>query len=580
MSEKHDFLHRLTPFKNFSDREIVELARICDQYAFEKGAIFAYQGDVADRTYLVNQGKLTAYKTDPRGVVLETEIFKQGDVVHGEWLLNPGVHEATLRAATEGTVYIIDTVDMQDFLDRFPSAPIFEEQTETDEEGERDPQQRREKTTDTRYQRYGVASGEVIEYQSRRTLILLAFEMILPLLGTIVMWLLIFAGGRLFEAGLSVWLAVVVVLLTLPFLGLAIYRFLDWSNDYLLMTNRHLVHQEYDLRRFAGETLTLPLDQVQSVRVDKPNFIETFLNIGTIEVTTSAQNQKLIFNKINNPAEFEQVFNKIRQREKKVSTSRTRAEVRAFLREEFAVPDALSPVTQEGESQADMEERVEGRKTRRRLRRRFGTTRTRLDDNTIIYGKHWIVIAQQVWWIVLLMLFTIGLTFVTWSMLFTIPFTFVVGGFIFLLEAAFFYYVYEDWANDVFMLTGDLVVDVDRGPFGFTENRKAAQLGNVQDVRAVRPNILAAIFRYGNVVIDTAGASAEIVFENVANPTLVQSDIFERRQHVLRKKAAAEATSRRRELGLILREFQQLQANEDLPDYALPDPDEEEIENF
>ncbi len=580
MSTKHDFLRSLSPFRNFSERELVELARICDEYRFDKGAILAYQGDLADRTYIVNEGRLAAYKTDPRGIVQETKMYERGDIVQDDWLLTPGVHDATLRAATDGSVYVVVTIEMQDFLDRFPTAPIFEEPTIVGPSSAPAPV-RREKTTDTSYQKYGVASGEVIEYQSRRTLILLAFEMVFPIVGALVTWTLLFAATRLFEGGLSLITSIFAVVLTLPFVGFAIYRYLDWANDYLLMTNRHLVHQEYDLRRFAGETLTLPLDQVQSVRVNKPNFIETFLNIGTLEVTTAAQKQKLTFSKINNPAEFEQVFNRVRQRERQVDTSRTRAEVRAFLREEFAVPAALSPILQDGESASDAAERVTKRRGHRnKLRRRIGTTRTRLDDNTIVYGKHWIVLAQQVWWLSLLMLATIGATIATWSLVFTIPFTFIVGGFVFLLEAAYFYYVYEDWANDVFMLTGDLVIDIDRGPFGFTENRKAAQLGNVQDVRAVRPNIISAIFKYGNVVIDTAGASAEIIFENVANPTLVQSDIFERRQHVIRRKQAADATSRRREFGLILREFQQLQANEDFPDYALPDSEEEDIENF
>lgn len=571
------FLGSLDPFAGFTQEQLVALFRICDEYSFDRGAVFAYQGDLADRAYIIVEGEIGAYRMDERNVLQERRVYKPGDVIKEEWLLNPGVHDGTLRAETAGLMMVIVTIELQDFLDRYPDAHIYEAAETPGTRRRITPD--RVTTTDARYRRYGVLPGEVIEYESRRTLLLLAYEMILPFVGVFVVLGIVGGASLTLELGIGLVNGLIGLLLLLPLAGLAIYRYLDWKNDYLLMTNRHLVHQEYDLRRFSGETLTLPLDQVQSVRVIKPNFIETFLNIGTIEVTTAAQRQKLVFDQITNPAEFEMKFNEVRKREREVQSSRTRADVREFLREEFAVPRAIKPLPRGDENQAQADARQQRRRSERRILRQrvFGSTRRRLNDeaNTIIYGKHWLVLAQQTWWIVLIMVFIIFATGFIYALAAPIPFTIVAGGFFFLLALAGFYYKYEDWANDVFMLSGDLVIDVDRGPFGLTENRKAAQLGNVQDVRALRPNILSALFNYGNVVIDTAGASAEIIFENVANPTLVQSDIFERRQHVLRRKRRAEAAGRRREIGLILREYRQLEANEEFPDYALPDIDED-----
>jgi len=114
-------------------------------------------------------------------------------------------------------------------------------------------------------------------------------------------------------------------------------------------------------------------------------------------------------------------------------------------------------------------------------------------------------------------------------------------------------------------VTDEMIIDIDRGPFGFTESRKTAQLANVQNVQADRPNFWATVFGYGNVVIDTAGSSADIVFENVENPNQVQADIFQRREAMIRAKRYNETKGRQRELAILLDEYQQLREQDKIP---------------
>ena len=114
-----------------------------------------------------------------------------------------------------------------------------------------------------------------------------------------------------------------------------------------------------------------------------------------------------------------------------------------------------------------------------------------------------------------------------------------------------------DWDNDLYQLSDRYVVDIDRLPFGFAENRKQAELGNVQNVSSSRPSFWATLFNYGHVHIETAGAAANITFESVYDPNRVQNEIFGRRDAVQRQQAARARQQQRREYGLLLDVYKQ-----------------------
>jgi uncharacterized membrane protein YdbT with pleckstrin-like domain len=124
---------------------------------------------------------------------------------------------------------------------------------------------------------------------------------------------------------------------------------------------------------------------------------------------------------------------------------------------------------------------------------------------------------------------------------------------------------FEDWRNDTFQVDDRYVIDIDRRPFGFGESRKQAELGNVQNVNADKPNILATIFNYGNVLVETAGAAANITFESVADPNQVQSDIFQRRDEFRQRQRVAEGDRQRKEYAVLLDVYQQAREQGRIP---------------
>ena len=103
-------------------------------------------------------------------------------------------------------------------------------------------------------------------------------------------------------------------------------------------------------------------------------------------------------------------------------------------------------------------------------------------------------------------------------------------------------YQYMDWTNDIFRVTGDQILDIDRKPFG-TEERRAAPIDNILSTRYERLGFIGYVLNFGTVYIDVG--SAQFAFEDVLDPAGVQSDIDRRRLTRIASKKEAERTSER-----------------------------------
>jgi uncharacterized membrane protein YdbT with pleckstrin-like domain len=150
-----------------------------------------------------------------------------------------------------------------------------------------------------------------------------------------------------------------------------------------------------------------------------------------------------------------------------------------------------------------------------------------------------------------------------------------VFGLLILINLAWFFWQVEDWRNDTFQVTSRFVIDVDRKPFGFSENRKQAPLSRIQNVNAERPGLLPTIFNYGYVQVETAGADADIQFENVANPSDIQSDIFRRLDEYQQEQRLGEGRQRRKEYAVLLDVYKQATEQARIPRRT---PDEEVVD--
>ena len=540
-----EFLGKLTIFSELSEEELEDLTRICEEYEFDDGATIAYQRDVADKLIIVRSGRLFARQVDNHGIVRDSRSYLAGDYFEDVWLFEPKTHEATVRSAGEGRLIFIDHEKFIRFLANHPA--VLDKLELSDEawheaEGTQYAQPKR------RVRTLSLLPNEIVLFNERRSFFRLVIQIIGPIalyaiwLG--VLWLIFESSGTIAYLA-TVIPGIIVILFTL-------FRVIDWTNDYFVITNKHLMHREYTLWRFHATVNKTPIDQVQSVEVERPGLLATILNVGTARVTTAAHSGIVLFNYIDDPDEVEEIINRLREQ--------------ASLEEHFEAPPALTQYIQEEDEEEEFEEEDETRTGPFTLVASFfggishAISSRVIDGDVITYRKHFITLIEHTW---INIAVGLGLTI----LVAVVPWLEAAAclSLLWLANFAWFVWRFEDWRNDTFQVTSRYVIDIDRQPFGFGESRKQAELGNVQNVRSNRPGILATVFNYGNVHIETAGATADIIFERVVNPNLIQSDIFGRREEFRQKQQVQEGTRRRKEYAVMLDVFQQAQEQGRLP---------------
>lgn len=137
-------------------------------------------------------------------------------------------------------------------------------------------------------------------------------------------------------------------------------------------------------------------------------------------------------------------------------------------------------------------------------------------------------------WITLAVLFFLGPFFVPLSLRFlnldlsTIPQTFAIVFLIinYLLVLIIAFEGFLHWYFNVYIVTEKNIVDVDFHSLLF-KNIDVAPLRNIEDTSSSMGGILNSIFHYGNVFIQTAGATKNIDFHSVPRPHHVADFILD-----------------------------------------------------
>ncbi len=175
----------------------------------------------------------------------------------------------------------------------------------------------------------------------------------------------------------------------------------------------------------------------------------------------------------------------------------------------------------------------------------------------VTYRKHWFVLLRKVFLSLMGWLLTAGLmiaivtryiTGVDYGMALTL------GFFLLFAFSGIMVYQYIDWRNDVFQLTPNQVIDLDRKPFG-RESRRAAPLENILSIEYERRGIIPMLFNFGTVYI-TIGNS-QLTFNNVYHPSDVQQDIFARMGTHIQEKEHLQTVQERERIAQWFKVFQE-----------------------
>jgi len=94
----------------------------------------------------------------------------------------------------------------------------------------------------------------------------------------------------------------------------------------------------------------------------------------------------------------------------------------------------------------------------------------------------------------------------------------VVGWY--LLVIAYLYEQFISWYYQVFIITDERVIDINFTNLIYKELSEA-KIENLEDVTYRQGGVLRAVFNFGDVVMQTAGAEREFMIENVPTPNRV-----------------------------------------------------------
>jgi CRP-like cAMP-binding protein len=99
-----DIFKRVELFRGLSDAQLMRLAEISQQEAYDSQDIICHQGDPGDRMFVVANGQVEIRVRDVHGTTHAAVFLGEGQIIGEMALIDAGPRSATVIAATEDTV--------------------------------------------------------------------------------------------------------------------------------------------------------------------------------------------------------------------------------------------------------------------------------------------------------------------------------------------------------------------------------------------------------------------------------------------------------------------------------------------
>jgi len=339
-----------------------------------------------------------------------------------------------------------------------------------------------------------------------------------------------------------------------------VWNALDWENDRYIVTDKRVIHIEkkYLTRDKRDEA---PLAMIQDVSIEMKGLMTHLLYFGDVIIQTAGTLGTIRFQDIRKPRKAQAQILALVSRAKAAmpaeEESQAIQDVRKMVGWPKPEPKPLPPTAEEL--------RWESKKPRRaqisEMIKMMFFPKQVFGENQEIWRKHWWVLLKEIIspllaLVILLILWTAA------SLHFGVSLWFdLLLGISLAVTLMWFIWRAIDWRNDLYVLTDDRVIDIEKVPFLY-EHRREAGLDKIQDVRYWREGFIAIRLDFGNVRLETAGELGEFTFDSVPHPRQVQIEIFNRLEQFRREAGRRLKEARQYELlDLLGRYHQGVQGN-------------------
>ena len=382
----------------------------------------------------------------------------------------------------------------------------------------------------------------------------------LPFIASLIGALLVPLGYAIAPGAGSVWTILELVLVVLSFVtgGWFVYRvFILWELDIDIITSKRIINWRGGIRQPSRKET--PLEKVQQVAIVQKSPWQFMFNYGDLHLYLMGGSINI--NDVPAPKKVKEAIweateeFKARKPPKEKPPKVLDPEINQLL-EDLGKPKPITKLPSPDDKHPPLH-------ADRRLgpRRTFGgPLRIILDihygwgEYTVMYlQKSILVLLGQLVVPFLLLLFVLPLSIYGSSLRF-IPapimsfWWFIMSAAILgLLIAMFFTYV--NYVDDVYILTNQRIIEIERNFLFFYEARTETEYKNLRDIK-VQMNFLGHLIDVGDVYIETPGGMPNIDFKSVSHPFFVQDKIYELKGHKEKADETKKDNERKEELHL------------------------------
>jgi CRP-like cAMP-binding protein len=527
------FLRRIHLFQELGEEDLQAISAHLQEVSHAAGEEIFGTGEPADRFFMIQRGAVLLTRRRRSG---EEDLvpLAEGDYFGEDALLAAGLRTTDARASEDVALFVISRADLLDHVKRLPRLKrAFEVAMSS-----------RRLLQRLHFEWRG--PKEAIHFVARKHEVVLYQSLSLPLVA-LAAPILLLAHFMLSRAFFAIFGAGLLFLLIAAWV---VWDWIDWGNDFYIVTNQRVIWLEkviglYDSRQEA------PLSSILSVGVET-DMMGRVLDYGDVVVRTYVG--KIVFKNVAHPFEASRLVEEYWNRSKRSASHAEREAMRNVLRRKMGQPEMPSAA-----EAPPVEMTVTPSLYRRSILRVVGERWFNLrveEGGSIVYRKHWFVLLQQTWQPTVLLLLigagmlarliklaqTPGLRLFEAGRVPAVDTTMLVLPTLLIPVIAWWIYQYLDWRNDIFVVTSDQILDIDKKPFG-TETRRAAPLENILSTEAERVGIAGYLLNFGTVYITIGGASLD--FQDVLDPSAVQADIDRRRETRAAQKREMESAAER-----------------------------------
>jgi uncharacterized membrane protein YdbT with pleckstrin-like domain len=508
----YDLVYDSHLFEELDEEELRELSKELRFYYPANGERVLEQGARSEYFYMVYRGEIQLVQSRGNEEEKPLGVLEAGDYFGEDGLLFKRGLSYTAIAGPATALIRVDKEQFNRLLELPEVKPILRRVAQT-------------RRLADRINLDWIGEDETVYLISRKHAWVLAVMVMLPLfvmgVGGIFAWV-----GYLSGLDISYLLAGVIAGLGVLWLA---WNILDWGNDYYIITSKRVVWVEKIIGMYESRQ-EAPLHAILSVTTDAGQIarIFDFANVNVRSFTG-----QITLRDVPKPQEIIDLINELRDRARIQQQRVGHVNIRHKVRQSMRLEDPDPPQRRKRRKRKDKVKQVKGPT----LWTDFIHMRYEFGD-TITYRKHWLILMYMTWMPFTFVVATVILGIMGFfNILVTITLLMVFG--------IWLAYQFVDWRNDMYQLTKDKILDIDRKPLG-SEQKKEAPLENVLSIEVERIGILGIIFKYGRVVIDVSGT--KFTFDDIFDPVTAQQDIFRRLDALKRKKQEEQDEKERRRL--------------------------------